>query len=86
MIRWSRKALSRPKAALPLELGLAAGLAAFPSVVVFGVGWWVLGLLERDAVSAIEDALIVPLPVALAGSAFGLTLMGFLYLKLRESA
>jgi hypothetical protein len=84
LIRWSRKALARPKGALATELGLAASLAAVPSVAVFGVGWWVLGLLDRETVSALEDALIVPLPVALAGSAFGLTLMGFLSLRLRE--
>jgi hypothetical protein len=84
-----RSTLAKPRGSLPVELRRAVALGSVPAVLLFGISWWVVDLIEQSAPGVVEsarEALLVPLPVALAGSAFGVSTLSFLYLRTRESS
>ncbi len=88
-IRGARVTLGKPRGSLLVELRRAAALGVVPAVLLFGVSWWVLILVKQSAPGVVEsarEALLVPLPVALAGSAFGVATLGILYLRTREAS
>jgi hypothetical protein len=85
LLRWVRRSLRRPRAELPSEVGLAAGLSA-PVGLLVGLGVGKASLLWGGAGAASSQQLIVvPLPYAAGGTAFLVSLGFLLWLRLRRA-
>jgi hypothetical protein len=85
--RGATSTLRKPRGSLPKEIARAAALGVVPALVLFVAAWWLIGLIEQSAPGVVEsarDSLLVPLPLALAGSAFGVSTLAFLYWRTRE--